>query len=160
WRFHVVQDGETIDQIAASLHVQASEITSFNDVTADEPIEAGDELVIPIAARNRLSPGQRYKMRRKDTLVTVADRFGVTVEQLRQWNHLSSSRVSPGRSLYVVEPIRLAPETHIRRGRHGRGASHKAHSATRNSTSRTAASHSRRTASVSRSTKKKKKRSR
>jgi membrane-bound lytic murein transglycosylase D len=161
WRFHVVQDGETLDQIAASLHVRASEIASFNDVTADEPIEAGDELVIPIAASSRLSPGQRYKMRQKDTLVTVADRFGVTVEQLRQWNHLSSSRVSPGRSLYVVEPIRLAPETHIHRGRHGRagrGASRGAHSSARNTTSRTAPSHSHSTAVVSRSTKKKRSR--
>jgi membrane-bound lytic murein transglycosylase D len=159
WRFHVVQDGETLDQIAASLHVRASAIASFNDVTADEPIEAGDELVIPIAASSRLSPGQRYKMRRKDTLVTVADRFGVTVEQLRQWNHLSSSRVSPGRSLYVVEPIRLAPETHARHGRHGRagrGASGRAHRPVRISASRTASSHSHSTAAVSRSTKKKK----
>jgi membrane-bound lytic murein transglycosylase D len=159
WRFHVVQDGETLDQIAALLHVQAIAIASFNDVTADEPVEAGDELVIPIAASSRLSPGERYKMRPKDTLVTVADRFGVTVEQLRQWNHLSSSRVSPGRSLYVVEPIRLAPETHIRRGRRGRvgrRASRGAHSSARNTTSRTAPSHSRSTAAVSRSTKKKK----
>jgi membrane-bound lytic murein transglycosylase D len=158
WRFHVVQDGETLDQIAASLHVQARAISSFNDVAAAEAVEAGDELVIPIAASSRLSPGQRYTMRRNDTLVTVADRFGVTVEQLRQWNHLSSSRVSPGRSLYVVEPIRLAPETHIRRGRHARGASpsHSAHSPDRNSTSRTAPSHSHVTASVSHRTKTKK----
>jgi membrane-bound lytic murein transglycosylase D len=158
WRFHVVQDGETLDQIAASLHVRANAIASFNDITAAEPVEAGDELVIPIAASSRLSPGQRYTMRQNDTLVTVADRFGVTVEQLRQWNHLSSSRVSPGRSLYVVEPIRLAPETHIRRGRHGSGASHSVHSPARNSTSRTAPSHSLGTASVSHRTKKKRSR--
>ena len=122
WRFHVVKNGETLDQIAESLHAHPAEITSFNDIT--EPIEAGDELVIPIAASSRLTPGQRYTMRRNDTLVTVADRFGVTVEQLRTWNHLSSNHVAPGHSLYVVEPIRLAPATHEHRHHAGGTSSH------------------------------------
>jgi len=122
WRFHVVQNGETLDQIAESLHAHAAQITSFNDLT--DPIEAGDELVIPIAASSRLTPGERYTMRRNDTLVTVADRFGVTVEQLRAWNHLSSNRVAPGHSLYVVEPIRLAPATREHRHHAAGTASH------------------------------------
>jgi membrane-bound lytic murein transglycosylase D len=122
WRFHVVKPGETLDQIAESLHAHPSEITTFNDIT--EPIEAGDELVIPIAASSHLTPGQRYTVRRNDTLVTVADRFGVTVEQLRAWNHLSSNHVAPGHSLYVVEPIRLAPAVHEHRHHEGHTASH------------------------------------
>lgn len=123
WRFHVVKDGETLDQIADALHAHAAEITSFNSLT--DPIEPGDELVIPIAASSRLSPGEQYKVHRHDTLVTVADRFGITVEQLRRWNHLSSNRVEPGRSLYVVEPIRLAPHAREHRRHSGREASHK-----------------------------------
>ena len=123
WRFHVVQNGETLDQIAESLHAHAAEITSVNDLT--DPIQTGDELVIPIEASRRLTPGERYTMRRRDTLVTVADRFGVTVEQLREWNHLSSNRVAPGRSLYVVEPIRLAPTARGHRRHGGRAASDK-----------------------------------
>ncbi|HEY0339907.1 MAG TPA: transglycosylase SLT domain-containing protein [Steroidobacteraceae bacterium] len=122
WRFHVVQNEETLNQIAESMHAHPAEITSFNDLT--DPIETGDELVIPIAASSHLTPGARYTMRRNDTLVTVADRFGVTVEQLRAWNHLSSNHVAPGHSLYVVEPIRLAPATHEHRHHAGAIGSH------------------------------------
>jgi len=139
WRFHVVQNGETLEQIAESLHARAAEITSFNDLT--DPIESGDELVIPIAASSRLTPGERYTMRRNDTLVTVADRFGVTVEQLREWNHLSSNRVASGHSLYVVEPIRLAPSARGRRRHAGRATSGRSSGTPRKGASRKASAH-------------------
>jgi len=152
WRFHVVQNGETLDQIAESMHAHAAEITSFNDLT--DPIEAGDELVIPIAASSRLTPGQRYTMRRNDTLVTVADRFGVTVEQLRTWNHLSSNHVAPGHSLYVVEPIRLAPATREHRHHAGSTASHSSNTTHHGAAEQHASAHSASHAHTSNSEKK------
>ncbi len=141
WRFHVVKPGETLDQIAESLHARASEIAEYNEVKPSEGISAGDELVIPLAASSGgLTGQQHYTLRRGDTLVTVADRFGVTVEQLREWNRLSGSRVVPGKSLYVAEPIRLAPGTRAARGRRGRAAS--ARPGATHKSARGAASHS------------------
>jgi membrane-bound lytic murein transglycosylase D len=119
WRFHVVKDGETLNDIATAMHASAAQIATVNGVTSAEPIGSGDELVIPIAASSASTGQQRYTLRRGDTLVTVADRFGVSVEQLRLWNRLASNRVTPGRTLYVVEPVRLAPgmrSSHRRRG--------------------------------------------
>jgi membrane-bound lytic murein transglycosylase D len=155
WRFHVVQNGETLDQIAESLHAHAAQITSLNDLT--DPIEAGDELVIPIAASSRLTPGERYTIRRNDTLVTVADRFGVTVEQLRSWNHLSSNHVSPGHSLYVVEPIRLAPTTREHRHHDGRTTSHNSGETSHTSAAQRSSAHSGSHAHTTNSEKKKSK---
>ena len=123
WRFHVVKPGETLDEIAAVMHSRATEIAEFNELKTEQPIEEGDELVIPTAVVSATHGQTRYTMRRSDTLVTVADRFGVTVEQLREWNKLSSSRVAPGRSLAVAEPIRLAPTSRAARGKHGRARS-------------------------------------
>jgi len=125
WRFHVVKQDETLDDIATALHARATQIAAFNRVTDAEPIQPGDMLVVPVEVVSAPAGQQRYTLRRGDTLVTVADRFGITVEQLREWNRLSSSRVSPGRSLYVVEPIRLAPGMHLSRRRHGAHASSK-----------------------------------
>jgi membrane-bound lytic murein transglycosylase D len=123
WRFHVVKAGETLDQIALSLHAHASEIAEVNDIAPNKPgrqIEDGDELIIPIAATSARTGQQRYTVHRGDTLITVADRFGVTAEQLRDWNNLSTNSVSPGRSIYVAEPVRLAPGTRSIRSRRGR----------------------------------------
>jgi membrane-bound lytic murein transglycosylase D len=120
WRFHVVKDGETLEDIATAMHTRAAEIATVNEIAAGDPPKAGDALVIPVAVR---AAQERYRARRGDTLVTVADRFGVSVEDLRAWNHLSSNRLSPGRTLYVAEPVRLAPATRTRLSRgHGREA--------------------------------------
>lgn len=123
WRFHVVKPGETIDTIATAYKASATQIATINEVTAQRPIEVDDELIIPLVTASAPQGVQRYTTRRGDTLVSLADRFGVTTEQLRAWNHLSSSSVSAGRSIYVAEPIRLAPGTRVaaraRRGRSG-----------------------------------------
>jgi membrane-bound lytic murein transglycosylase D len=120
WRFHVVRSGETLDGIAAALHAHTSDVAKANGLTADDGVDAGDELVVPVAGAVASAGPQRYAVRRGDTLITVADRFGVSVEQLRRWNHLSSNFVKPGSSLAVVEPVKLAPVTHVR-GRTARG---------------------------------------
>jgi membrane-bound lytic murein transglycosylase D len=123
WRFHVVKAGETIDQVATSYHSHPAEIAELNELKPGAPLEDGDELVIPVAAIATSHGQSRYTTRRGDTLVTVADRFGVSVEQLRDWNHLSASRITPGRSLAVAEPLRLAPGGRSARSRRGAHAS-------------------------------------
>jgi membrane-bound lytic murein transglycosylase D len=125
WRFHVVRNGETLDGIAAALHAHTSDIAKSNGLKADDGIDTGDELVIPIAGAVASAGPQRYAVRRGDTLITVADRFGVSVEELRRWNHLSSNVVRPGIALAVAEPVKLAPVTHVRsRAMRGRKTSH------------------------------------
>jgi peptidoglycan lytic transglycosylase D len=114
WRFHVVHDSESLDEIATAFHVHAKDIAEENDVTASDGVDTGDELVIPIAAVRAVAHPRTYKVQRGDTLVTVADRFGVTVEQLRRWNHLRSNSVRTGHALRVSEPVKLAPRTRVR----------------------------------------------
>ena len=145
WRFHVVKAGETLETVASQFHVAASTLASYNEVTPAQPMEAGDELVIPISSGSSATPGQqKYTVHRGDSLVTVADRFGVSVEQLRDWNSGIGSHLTPGRSIYVAEPIRLAPGARsARRARnaHGSGSSHgkaqSSHSTTHGSAART-----------------------
>jgi len=123
WRFHVVRAGESLDGIASSLHGRLSEIAAANNLDANAQIEAGDELIVPVATAVAAAHPLHYVTRARDTLVTVADRFNVSVEDLRRWNHLSSSTIRPGRSLAVSEPIHLAPVTHVRTRRARAGAS-------------------------------------
>jgi membrane-bound lytic murein transglycosylase D len=133
WRFHIAREGESLDTIATALHASPNQISEANGITAGETVDPGDELVIPVAIASAGVRPQRYTVRRNDTLVTVADRFNVSVEQLRRWNHLSSNTVKTGRLLAVAEPVKLAPGTRVR-GRKSRGRAASSAAATRVST--------------------------
>jgi membrane-bound lytic murein transglycosylase D len=63
-------------------------------------------------------------VRRGDTVVTVADRFGISVEELRRWNHLSSNGLRVRSSLAVAEPVKLAPGMHTRGAARSKARSH------------------------------------
>ena len=125
WRFHVVAPGETLLTIAAALHSKPLEIAETNGITATDPMDVGDELVVPVEAAAARPRPQRYKAHRGDTLVTVADRFNVSVEDLRRWNRLPNARIAPGRLLYVAEPVRLAPAGRVRHGRKAARSTHR-----------------------------------
>jgi membrane-bound lytic murein transglycosylase D len=77
-----------------------------------------EALVVPVAAAvSSPSRASMYTVRKGETLVTIADRFGVSLDQLRRWNNISGIKVEAGRRLHVTE---TASATHTRRG-HGRG---------------------------------------
>jgi membrane-bound lytic murein transglycosylase D len=114
WRFHIVRPGESLDSVASAFHDRTTEIAAANHLDANTLVGAGDELVVPVAAVAAMPHPLHYVTKLGDTLVTVADRFNVSVEDLRRWNHLSSSTIKPHRSLYVAQPVHLAPAAIVR----------------------------------------------
>ena len=69
-----------------------------------------------------------YTTRRGDTLVTIADRFGVSLDQLRRWNKIPSGiKVEPGRPLHVAEPATVQRSTTKHRGTNSKSSSAKTH---------------------------------
>jgi membrane-bound lytic murein transglycosylase D len=117
WRFRVLESGDTLDEIAHVFHTTASEIAFTNQLTGDS-LDGVNSLVIPVAAE-RESGGRNaiYRVHSGDTLVNIADQFGITVESLERWNHLRGHSVRVGSKLYVSEPARLRQSAH---GKHAR----------------------------------------
>ncbi|HTW47464.1 MAG TPA: LysM peptidoglycan-binding domain-containing protein [Acidobacteriaceae bacterium] len=114
WRFHTVDDGDTLESVAHTWHVSESELAFVNQLTTTSSLDGVDSLVIPLAPASAPSALRSavYRPRRGDTLVTIADRFGVTVQQLRRWNHIRGESVEPGSRLYVGEPAHISAYRH------------------------------------------------
>ncbi len=122
WRFHQVQEGDTLASLARTWHVSQSELAYVNQLKPDADLDSVDSVIIPQSPTSEgVLRATFYKARRGDTLVTIADRFGVTVEQLRRWNHVyRGNAVTMGRKMYVSEPARLSG---LHYGRKRRGTS-------------------------------------
>jgi membrane-bound lytic murein transglycosylase D len=107
WRYHPVAPDDTLASVARSFHVSVAELASANQLSETAGLQGVDALVVPLAPAPTSSHGMLYTARRGDTLVSIADRFGVSLAQLRRWNHLTGTRVSPGRRLRIAEPARV-----------------------------------------------------
>jgi membrane-bound lytic murein transglycosylase D len=129
WRYYKVASGDTLASIGRKYHTTASAIATANDLRPSDTLQAESRLIIPIApgrggAADRVTFTKkilRYRVRGGDTVLSVADDFGVPPERLRQWNHLHGNRLHPGRILIihraVVEPAPARPaEASARRG--------------------------------------------
>ncbi len=115
WRFHAVRAGESLDTIATQLHAHAGDIAEANGLKANEAIQQGDELIVPLTVTAAVKHPQRYVAHRGDTAVMVADRFNISVEDLQRWNHLSANTLRAGQALNVAEPVALGPSIRSRR---------------------------------------------
>ena len=103
WRRHKVEQGETLSSIAKQYRVSPAEVADANELAAGAALEEGQKLIIPAASRPETSTGKliRYRVRRTDTIATIADEFDVTAAELRKWNHLKADHVVRGTSLRI-----------------------------------------------------------
>ena len=105
WRYHRVGTDDTLASVAHEFHVSESELADANQLRETDSLQGVEALAIPVApVATSSSRMMLYSARKGDTLVTIADRFGVSLTQLRNWNHMTGVKVEPGRRLHVAEP--------------------------------------------------------
>jgi membrane-bound lytic murein transglycosylase D len=114
WRYHEVAPGDTLTTLARSYHTTARAIADANnlDTSADLPSET--KLIIPVApGRHPLGEGVQtyarhttaYKVRKGDTVQSVADNFGLSPTVVRRWNRIKGNSLRGRRVLYVHLPV-------------------------------------------------------
>lgn len=112
WRYHHVAAGDTLDSIARHYHTSPSAIREVNNLQSQD-LQAESKLIIPITAGRSADARTvaysrkptRYKVRRGDTVTSVADDFGVPADRLRRWNRLKGDRLASGRMLVIYRPV-------------------------------------------------------
>ena len=113
WRYHKVVPGDTLTSVARAFHTSQQAIVQANNLDGDENLRVESELIIPVApgkhpADEIASYSRRattYRVRKGDTVQTVADNFGVPPSMVRRWNHLKGDSVRGRRVLYIHLPV-------------------------------------------------------
>jgi membrane-bound lytic murein transglycosylase D len=112
WRRYTVGDGETLTQLARKFKVTSQAIAQANSIEPDAELEAGTKVIIPaVGARPQTAFGNvvRYRVRKTDTLQSLADEFDVSVAELKKWNGMRGDRVGQGVRLKIYPGGHAAP---------------------------------------------------
>jgi len=109
WRYYKAQPGDTLAGIARKYRTTEKAIAQANNLegTALAP-EA--RLVIPVngSANGKIVYSRyasHYKTHTGDTVLTVAEDFGVPPDRLRRWNGLKGNGLRRGRVLVIYKPL-------------------------------------------------------
>jgi membrane-bound lytic murein transglycosylase D len=100
WRLHALEDGETLSEVARHYHVTVPALELANHLQPRSTVPAGFVLSIPTVPV--IAHMVRYRVQRGDTLEGIADRFDVTVSDLKRWNHISGNHVVRGTRLRIL----------------------------------------------------------
>ncbi|MBE8167942.1 MAG: LysM peptidoglycan-binding domain-containing protein [Shewanella sp.] len=105
---YTVSSGDSLWEIARNHKVKTSDLARWNNMAPKDRLRVGKELVIwknkSSTKSNSVIRTVNYKVRSGDSLARIADKFNVTVKELRKWNKLDESKyIQPGQtlSLYV-----------------------------------------------------------
>ena len=114
WRYHRVQSGDTLASLARTYRTTPKAIAEANNLEDGQELAPDSKLTIPIAPGKHASTEDtaayahrltRYKVRKGDTVQTVADNFGIPPAMVRKWNHLKGNSLAGRRIVYVHLPI-------------------------------------------------------
>ncbi|HUS18840.1 MAG TPA: LysM peptidoglycan-binding domain-containing protein [Terriglobales bacterium] len=110
WRYHKVAPGESLSTLAKKYRTTAQAISEVNNLEGNE-LEADAKVIIPVSGRTSdtattfAKKPTRYTVRKGDTVLTVADDFGVPAERVRRWNRLKGNSLRKGRTLLIYKPV-------------------------------------------------------
>lgn len=99
---YTIRRGDTLIGIARTYGVSVQQLRGWNGLGSDR-IYPGHELAIQMPAGQTVSS---YTVRRGDSLYSIAQRFGVTVDQLVTWNGISRrATLYPGNRLTIRSAV-------------------------------------------------------
>jgi LysM repeat protein len=122
---HVVQQGESLHDIAQAEGVRLSSLLEFNQLDASFRPLAGSTLNLKSNAPSKLLASKQndnfhhndavsykkisanrainYEVKKKDTIYSISKLHGVTVDEIMEWNKLRSHNLSVGQYLKIYK---------------------------------------------------------
>jgi membrane-bound lytic murein transglycosylase D len=104
WRYHHLAPDDTLSSVALKYRVTEAALAEANHLRTHDGVEGIEALLIPAPpVAEPVTHPRAYTARKGETLVTISDRFGVSLTQLRRWNRITGIKVQPGQRIYVAD---------------------------------------------------------
>ncbi len=96
---YTVRRGDTLSEIAEQFGTSIRAIRQQNSLSGSR-IRVGQRLRIPMGATS----GQVvHRVRRGDTIGAIAQRYGVSISDIKRWNGLRGTTIFPGQQLVIMQ---------------------------------------------------------
>lgn len=108
WQLYPAKKGERAASIAKKFGVTVAWLKQHNEfkLTRKGRLTADYSLMLPLANKTDTAatrPTRTVRVKRGDTLATLARHHGVSVAEIKRWNHLRSGHLRTGSRLIVAE---------------------------------------------------------
>ncbi|MDD4847262.1 MAG: LysM peptidoglycan-binding domain-containing protein [Bacteroidales bacterium] len=104
---HTVKKGETLSHIAQKYRCSVTQLKSWNKLKSTH-LQIGQKLVIfPIGGgsvasqKSTPSTSEFHYVKKGETLGAISQKYHCSVDEIKTWNHLSSTKISIGQKLRV-----------------------------------------------------------
>jgi membrane-bound lytic murein transglycosylase D len=108
---YIVQSGETLSEISERFGVSVSKLKAANKLKNPRYLRAGAKLSIPSSGTGVAESKQKtHTVEAGDNLITIAERYGVTVDQLVEANNIKNPELLVvGKVIRVTPPLKSKP---------------------------------------------------
>ncbi len=100
--YYTVKAGDTLYGIASKYGISVDELKAANNLSSNT-LTIGKVLVIPQVEEPETPDENIYTVKSGDTLYSIANKYGMTVNELKALNNLTSNTLSIGQKLVVSE---------------------------------------------------------
>ncbi|HEV8515494.1 MAG TPA: LysM peptidoglycan-binding domain-containing protein [Cyclobacteriaceae bacterium] len=114
---HKVTTKETLYSISRMYDVSVDDLKGWNNLK-DNSLSVGQDLIIRKKSKPEISkiPDPKtvrgvHTVTENETLFSISKMYGASVQQLKEWNNLTSSELKPGQTIFVLPPVHSMPET-------------------------------------------------
>ncbi|MEJ7644099.1 MAG: LysM peptidoglycan-binding domain-containing protein [Chryseolinea sp.] len=99
---HQVGEKETLYAISRRYGTTIDAILQYNP-TADAGLEIGQVLKVPYISRKplRAAEGTTHTVAAKETMFSISQAYNVSIEEIKQWNNLTSNALSIGQTIVI-----------------------------------------------------------
>ncbi len=99
---HKVKEGETLYTIAQNYGVTVADLRSLNDLNDKDQIKIGQTLIISQDNQEKITKKIiTHKVKKGETLAKIADKYNVSISEIKKANKLKKDVITPGLKLKI-----------------------------------------------------------
>lgn len=102
--YHTVEAGQTYYSIARLYSISVQDLYQWNEINETVPLKVGTRLAVKATNKPPIAPKEStltHEVQKGDTLFNISKRYGVSPEQIQEWNNMKDNNIAIGQKLII-----------------------------------------------------------